>query len=539
MRKVLIADDEKGICKLLQYLIDWNSFGLEISHVVYNGWDALRCIEETLPDLVITDVCMPEYNGIDIIKRVKASNPNIRFIVISGYREFEYARDALKYGADDYLLKPIKKDELSASISRIMQDLAIQTQSEFKQQELQQYVTDTSKKLREDFVSGLITKNLNEEQLSYQYCVEKLHREFDRDQFLSVIIKADMPDELISNEEKKDFFGKKVTKILEQELNEQEIVFCQGQYRDMLVAVLNFHAAQLEGMDVIFYRLIAKIRDLLKMQNPNVKLSIAKSKPVQSIQELPDAMHQAVIALWERIRKNKDGILAYQSAMREQDPKNYINYEFQKNMLKAFETYDFERAQTMLKDIRVLIGEESSLTGYTVYEIYNEFCSSVFLGVNSKFPKEQMESYRKKVSDELQNASAISDLEFVVDELLRDIFGELKKQREMVSRTPISKAKIFIEEHYHEDIDLDSVSKTVGFNASYFSRLFKEETGKKFIDYLTEIRIQEAKRLLSESDMPIAQVAEAVGYKDDKYFSRAFKKSTGLKPKEYRKLYCM
>ena len=539
MMKVLIADDEKGICRLLQYLIDWNSYGLEIINIVHNGWDALRCIEDVSPDLVITDVCMPEYNGIDIIKRVKSNNPNIRFIVISGYREFEYARDALKYGADDYLLKPIKKEELISAITRIIKDVTLQTQTECQQQELQQYVTDTSKKLREDFLARLMEDRLDREQLTYQYCLEKLHRNFNKNQFVCIIIKADIPEHKIAYDEKIDFFDKKVTKILEQDLSEQHIVICNGLYQDMILAVLNLDSLHTDGIDDILYRMILKMREMLKMQNPNIKITIAKSLSVTSITELPSAMHQAMIALWERVHKNADGVIEYHRNLYIQDPKNYVNYTFQKKMLKVFEAYDYDSAEFMLKDIRTVIDDEKNLSGYTIYEIYNEICSCVFLGINSKFPKERIEAYKKEQAHCMQNVSRVQEFDVCISTFLKKVFQELEEQKESISRKPIREAEAYIAQHFHEDIDLDIVSRAVGFNASYFSRVFKEETGKKFIEYLTEMRMQEAQRLLSETDMAIAQIAEKVGYGDDKYFSRAFKKFTGLKPKEYRKLYFM
>lgn len=539
MMKVLIADDEKGVCKLLQHLIDWNSFGLEIFKIVHNGWDALRCIEEETPDIVITDVRMPEYSGIDIIKHVKASQKNIRFIVISGYREFEYARDALKYGADDYLLKPIKKDELTAAINRIVKDVALQTQTEYEQLELQQYVTDTAKKLREDFVVRLMEHHLDHNTLNYQYCMEKLHRNFNKNRFICVIIKADIPESKISYEEKIDFFKMKVSTILEQDLMEQLITFCQGVYRDMIVVVLNLDALRIDEIDDVFYRLISKMREMLKMQNPMIKFTIAKSEAVDSIVKLPLAIHQATIALWERIRKNKDGVIRYQHQLTLQDPKTYVNYAFQKKMLKAIESYDAESAEFMLKDIQAIIADDRNLSGYTIFEIYNEICSSVFLGINSKFSKEQLEEYKKEIQFVMRNISSVDQFHECVSCLIKNIFQKLDEQKESISRKPIREAEEYIARHFHEDIDLERVSFAVGFNSSYFSRVFKEETGKKFIDYLTEMRMQEAQRLLSETDLPIAAIAEQVGYGDDKYFSRAFKKFTGLKPKDYRKLYFM
>ena len=117
---------------------------------------------------------------------------------------------------------------------------------------------------------------------------------------------------------------------------------------------------------------------------------------------------------------------------------------------------------------------------------------------------------------------------------------KLGLQKESVSRKPIREARNYIALHFRNpELDLEEVSRAVGFNPSYFSRTFKEETGKKFIEYLTDLRMQESQKLLSETDLPISRIAEMAGYRDDKYFSRAFKKYSGLKPKEYRKLYFM
>lgn len=538
MMKVLIADDEKGICRLLQYLIDWKSFGLEIAGIVHNGWDALRYIEDEKPDLVITDVCMPEYNGIDIIKCVKATNPNIRFVVISGYREFEYARDALKYGADDYLLKPIKKDELTGAITRIINDLNLQTQTEVQQQELQQYVTDTAKELREDFVIRLLEDNVIPGQLTYEYCFQKLHREFNRNRFVCIIIKADIPENKISYDEKIDFFEKKVSNILEQKFLEQPVTFCQGLYRDSIAAVLNLDLQTVEEIDDILYRIILNMREMLKVQT-SAKITIARSVAVDSIGQLPGAMQQAMIALWERIHRNTDGVIKYHQNMMVQDPKIYVNYSFQKKMIKMVEAYDCEGAELMLNEIYTIVADANNLSGYTIYEIYNEICSSVMLSINSKFKKEQLEACKKESTNCIRNASSVKELHECVSKFIKMIFEDLDEQKESMSRKPIRDAKEYIAKHFSEEIDLETVAYAVGFNSSYFSRVFKEETGKKFIEYLTEMRMQEAQRLLTETDMAIAAIAEKVGYGDDKYFSRAFKKFTGLKPKEYRKLYFM
>ncbi|MEG2731993.1 MAG: response regulator, partial [Clostridium sp.] len=119
MLKVIVADDEEKICQLIVKLVDWTSLGMEVAAIASNGIEAMEKIISLKPDIVITDIRMPGYDGLELIKRAKSEGINTEFIIISGYRHFEYAQNAIRYGVGDYLLKPIKKDELMDALKRI------------------------------------------------------------------------------------------------------------------------------------------------------------------------------------------------------------------------------------------------------------------------------------------------------------------------------------------------------------------------------------------------------------------------------------
>ncbi|MEG1575342.1 MAG: response regulator, partial [Clostridium sp.] len=118
MLKVIVADDEEKICQLIVKLVDWTSLGMEVAAIASNGIEAMEKIISLKPDIVITDIRMPGYDGLELIKRAKSEGINTEFIIISGYRHFEYAQNAIRYGVGDYLLKPIKKDELMDALKR-------------------------------------------------------------------------------------------------------------------------------------------------------------------------------------------------------------------------------------------------------------------------------------------------------------------------------------------------------------------------------------------------------------------------------------
>ena len=132
MLRVVLADDENKVILLLQKLIDWESLGYEIVGTANDGLRALELVREEQPDLLITDIRMPGYSGIELIQRAKELQPNLHFIVISGYRKFEYAQNALKYGVEDYLLKPIKQDELTGILLQLKDKLGEEAALEFR-----------------------------------------------------------------------------------------------------------------------------------------------------------------------------------------------------------------------------------------------------------------------------------------------------------------------------------------------------------------------------------------------------------------------
>ena len=132
MLSVVLADDENKILLLLQKLIDWESLGYVIAGTANDGLRALELVREKQPDLLITDVRMPGRSGIELIQRAKDLQPNLHFIIISGYRKFEYAQNALKYGVEDYLLKPIKQDDLLGILLRLKDKLGEEAALEFR-----------------------------------------------------------------------------------------------------------------------------------------------------------------------------------------------------------------------------------------------------------------------------------------------------------------------------------------------------------------------------------------------------------------------
>ena len=138
--KLIIADDEPRVCQLIENILPWRDYSIEISGKAYNGIDAFHLIQDKLPDIVITDIRMPGYNGITLIEKCSKINPDISFIIISGYRDFEYAQSALKFGAEDYLLKPVSKEELEQIIRKVIEKKTQKNQKSKIKEDMQEFL---------------------------------------------------------------------------------------------------------------------------------------------------------------------------------------------------------------------------------------------------------------------------------------------------------------------------------------------------------------------------------------------------------------
>ena len=162
MLRVLIADDESKVCQLIEKLVDWDALGMEVVAVAENGIEALEKIKEFHPDIVITDIRMPGYDGLDLIRLGKEEAPKAEFVIISGYRHFEYAQMAIRYGVNAYLLKPIKKDELTETLKRLSTRFRAQTEQLSQEEKTRLAIRSDEKNLRQAFLQDLVGRRKKE-----------------------------------------------------------------------------------------------------------------------------------------------------------------------------------------------------------------------------------------------------------------------------------------------------------------------------------------------------------------------------------------
>ena len=238
MIKVLIADDEEKVCTLISKLVNWKDFDMEVVATVYNGIEALDYIKKCPVDVAITDIRMPGYDGIELISKAKEINERIEFIIISGYRHFEYAQSAIKYGVSDYLLKPIKKEELNGTLEKIRLQCLKRAEQLSAQEQLRLRLQDDTSKQREQLFLDLLLNSSKEiaslEELNQTYCFK-----FDKGIFQFTAIKIDCRYEDF-NTDSIQVLDEKISKILDSILRDscrEMEIYCKD---TIVYALLNY-----------------------------------------------------------------------------------------------------------------------------------------------------------------------------------------------------------------------------------------------------------------------------------------------------------
>ena len=526
MLRVVLADDENKVVLLMQKLIDWEKLGYEIVGVANDGLRAIELVQETHPHLLITDIRMPGCDGIELIRRAKELQPGLHFIVISGYRQFEYAQNALKYGVEDYLLKPLKQDELYGILLRLKDKLGEEAALEYQLQksgERRQTLALAALKEAADRQQPFLTAEQAEEEYGFR---------FGQGSYFAVIVKPD-----ISNAAKYlDGYQLMMQHALEivrrevQLLADEYAAAMQKEGVAILLYMKAFQAVEVKQCFTKIRKEIEKQRDLFWDIRSTICLGSRKDRPeglARSMQE----------ALW-LCRDRLCHVQPWRDAEIEEPmcSEHYLMDAAQKKRFQeAAEYLDANRFSQELEDSYRYISQRQPLTGQMLEDWFDQVLESSIYGMQQN--GKVADRFAQTMEEDFWRCTNAQDIYRLLRQDIQQEILRLDNEKALRETRPITEAKRYIQQHYQESLRLEDVSSAVGFNATYFSALFKKETGQNFMDYLTGLRINKSKELLCDDKLSVQDVAELVGYRDLKYFSRLFKKTTGVSPSDYKKLY--
>lgn len=499
MYKVMLVDDERLILQGILNIIDWEKLGMRVIHMAENGKEALEKNKEDPVDIIITDINMPVITGLDLIKTMKKINKRVKFIVLSGYDDFSYARTAMKYGVENYILKPIDEEELEAALIDINRKIKDEKEKENIILEKNSILMKILKgKINSDELYYL--KDIIELEFENKYYTvsnilfnnKDIRRKVDLQDLISEntsdkceIIYKFNGDIILINSWNKNVTDESIKKyydtILEKLSNEfGEIFIAVGDKVDSIVDIKKSYADSNIVKKYILtmgYNSCLYKKDIVKVTNKNRNFN----KEIEVLNKII-------------IEKNKDKAL------------EYIEDIFKNKDLAPEEIYDLAIKILLLID---KLSEDFRLTK----NYKDETLSSIIVSV-----------YDASTIDKIK--------EIIVDQIL-----ELSKimNENVVKYTPIVQQVVsYIDERYFEEVSLKTLSQKYNINSSYLGQIFTKEVGYSFSEYLNKIKNMKAKELILNTNMRINDIAKEVGYYETSYFYRKFKEFYGVSPATLR-----
>lgn len=528
MLKVFIVEDECLVREGIRDNIGWKENGFEFVGEAEDGEMALPLIRKTKPDLLITDIKMPFMDGLELSRIVSKEMPETKIIILSGYDDFEYAREAIKLHVDQYLLKPITRAALEEALLQIK--AKIEKEREQKNydlqylHELQNYEQYEMRKFFEEITAG--TLKVGE---IYQ-AAEKLGVNIDAGCY-NLVLFVLQPQAMTV--EYSDVAAQFQDRLFESFIDDEAYLLFRCNLTTFAILVKG------EPADIkeITQKCIADISGQCESLS-NLDWYVAEGTPVERLSALPKCYNDAngrislrhiyptehVFGIGSEIASNVNEDI---SSLDNLDVEK-IDSMITRNFLQTGLDSEIERfVENYLRNL-------GSATESLLFRQYILLSARFNAAIVAKSFGENQDAFLKSLP-ELTAAAEPEDASKYLVAVFRRVIeirdAESKSRYNSILKNAIS----YIDEHFaDEDISLNTVAKTVNVSANYFSAVFSQETGETFIEYLTKKRMEKAKQLLRQTSMRSGEIAFTVGYSDPRYFSFIFRKNVGCTPRDYR-----
>ena len=534
MFKVFLVEDEIVVREGIRNNIHWEKYGFIYSGDAPDGELALPLIRQIQPDLIITDIKMPFMDGLALIELIRQELPRTKIVIISGYDDFSYAQQAIRMGVEQYLLKPIAKEKMVETLISLQKKMEEEQQQreylEKFQREAQEYETFSRRMFFEKIVTGgLSVLEISETAKTMGIDVNAPFYNIILFSISSAGYDGSAPE---SYKDAHVAVQDKVTQFI---VSHQELILFRWNVTTYAVLV----KGEQDDIEERTSECIENISSGCAKADGDVDWYIASGTPVSRLSAIPACFLEASRVLSYRYLCPKEHILSEKSIrhIRKNDGLNTTadNSEICQERIRSFISSgaieEIDRfIDQLFQNAEEEIVSEPLFCRYltmTVYFAAAEYLESIHYRAESFWSSEIRP--RDNVSTPEESRQYMRQIIMKAIEL-RDL--ESKNQQ----RDLLIQAIGFIDEHYpSETISLNKVAREVNISPNYFSAMFSQEIGQTFVEYLTNKRIGEAKRMLRQTDKRSSEIAFAVGYKDPHYFSFVFKKVAGCTPSEYRR----
>ena len=525
MIKLLIVDDEQIVIDSMKYIVEKFIDHAVITGTARSGREAIEKAVELKPDAIFIDIRMPGINGIEAVRQIKSENNNVVFVIITAHEYFDYAKDAINLGVFEYLLKPLNKEKVITTINKIVEKVS-QRKEELKREILlKEKINKIIPYMEGQFVYSQLMNGRMMQDISFYE--EIFGMKLDHGYIMTAVVND---SEGLTKEEnlKHSILKQKFYDHFSMELKRECSCLIGPPLLDRIVAYipipddLNTYKNRNHSIQIA-NKVVERMDRNMKMK---YRVGVGGSYPIENFSK---SYNEAIMA----------------ATVSDED--TVIHFEDIVLSLEKLDSYSTHQEQILIDNIL-----SGNITG--TLETFDEiFC---WLSTNYREDIDRIKSkliellivFRRAIPYKVEESSTSvqhfimsllkidnsRELKISYTDYLKKFITTLEESRVNELNGLILEAIHFIQHHYEDNITLDDVAKEINMSYHYFSKFFKESTGKNFVDYLTDLRIEKSKELLKHSSISIKEICYKVGYSDPNYFSKIFKKNTGVTPTEYR-----
>lgn len=534
--KVFLVEDEMVIRRGIKNSIDWEKEGYIFCGEASDGELAYPMIIKEKPDILITDIRMPFMDGLELCKLVKKELLNIKILILSGYDEFDYAKEAIRLGVTEYLLKPISSGKLLEALNGVSESIRREKEDKDLVRKYMEEMRENTEHEKQKFFEQMIAGNLS--MADALETGKKYEMNLSAGMYNLLLFRFTLGEENRKSGEllgEAEYAIEKLTERLEYVFEFQRGV--EG-WAFLLMADNE------EQMSERVKELSKDLEEIMKNYS-TIAYFGGIGQPVARLRELEESFREAERALAARFTMELNRIISVEDIRMAQNVDTLDDIEIMsfgeiektRTMLEKFLNNGAEDEIDEFVDVYINELPEENLKSvlmrqYIIMDAYivmMSFCEKIE-GIEG-----EMQAQSEELKNSMKTIQTLEEIKNYIRMLLKKIIGV----RDTISGRRYSDiieiAKDQIRKTYMSDeISLNTIAAEVGMSPSYFSSIFSKEMGKTFVEYLTEIRMDRAKELLMCSSMKTSEIGYEVGYKDPHYFSYIFKKTQNCTPKEFR-----
>ena len=532
MLKVLLVDDEETIVQGLQVLIDWEENGFKVIGTGFDGEEGLELSRQESPDIIITDIRMPVLTGLEMIDHIKNILPLSKVIILSGYSDFDYARQALEKGASCYLLKPVSRDELLEKLNKVRTEIEEARNKLQRDRKMSTTLHNMQNAAREKYLKDIVEGKVESppeleriwQLLEFGHYADKY--------YISLLEIDDFSVKGFEKPEDKRTLKFAIDNIVEEVVNKTNagVFFSYDDEKSVLInCPSKKRNSKIEKLD-----LLREIKETV-FEYLGVTLSAGIGSIYDGLNMLSVSYNEAKIALEKKFIYGKNAIIHIDDVRNEYGEIQFKPVPLERELISKVEACDKEASEKLLEKLfHYMIREVRNSPAQIYIECINILAmlrQSMAIGnagVSGIFKEEYF------TIQYLKGFKTYVELQGWMKEVIFTLVDSFAAQPVRQTDQLIHKIKKYLEDNYQE-ATREEVANKFYINPSYLSQVFKQATGYSFTDYLTWIRIEKAKKFLVSSDIRIQDLAEKLGYNSSQYFSKVFEKNTGVSPFDYRK----